>query len=76
MKINIGNNNKFSKSNIGNQYDNSQVDNSSNKSTIEVKKFYQKEGFWGGVITGVLSSLISSGIIWGITELIKLFLIK
>ena len=76
MSINIGNNNKFSNSNIGNEYNNSQVDNSVNKSTIEVKKFYQKEGFWGGVITGVLSSLISSGIIWGITELVKIFLTK
>lgn len=71
MSINIGNNNKFSISNIGNEYNNSQVDNSVNKSTAEIKRFYQKEGFWGGVLTGVISSLISSGIIWGITELVK-----
>lgn len=39
---------------------------------IVKQKFYQKEGFWGGVLSGVIATLISTGIIWGITELIKL----
>ena len=69
MSINIGNNNKISKSNISEQHN---IDKSVNQTITTIKKFYQKEGFWGGVITGVISSLISSGIIWGITELIKM----
>jgi len=43
-----------------------------NKKTTK-QKFYQKEGFWIGVLSGVISSMITSGIIWGITELVKLF---
>lgn len=60
MKINIGNNNKIKGSNIG-------------QDNIIVKKtrFYQKEGFWPGVLSGVIASLISSGIIWLITVLFK-----
>ena len=69
MSINVGNNNKISKSNISEQHN---IDKSVNQTTTTTKKFYQKEGFWSGVITGVISSLISSGIIWGITELIKM----
>ena len=72
MSINIGDNNKITHSNIGSNQNDSHDDNSKNKSTTINKKFYQKEGFWAGVLTGVISTLISSGIIWGISELIKL----
>lgn len=72
MKISIGDKNKISHSNFGNTQNYVHNDNSSNKTTITNKKFYQKEGFWGGVLTGVITSLISSGIIWGISELINL----
>ena len=70
MSVNIGNNNKISKSNISEQHN---VDKSENHTNTTIKKFYQKEGFWSGLITGVVSSLIASAIIWGITELIKIF---
>lgn len=60
MKINIGNNNKIKDSNIG-------------QDNIIVKKtrFYQKEGFVPGIISGVIVAVITEGIIFGITELIK-----
>ena len=51
MSINIGNNNKISKSNISEQHN---IDKSVNQTTTTTKKFYQKEGFWSGVITGVI----------------------
>ena len=70
MKINIGDNNKISKSNIGSNQNDSHNKNSKNESIIIAPKFYQKEGFWGGVLTGVISSIISSGIIWVIKEII------
>ena len=62
MKITIGNNNKIKDSNIG-----------PNNTIIEKTRFYQKEGFWSGAISGVIAALISEGIIIGITELIKYF---
>lgn len=60
MKIKIGNNNKIKDSNIG-----------QNNTIIKKTRFYQKEGFWSGVISGVIAALISEGIIIGIAELIK-----
>ena len=64
MKINIGNNNKIKDSNIG-------------QDNIIVKRmrFYQKEGFWSGVLSGVIVAVVSEGILFGIAELIK-FLAK
>ena len=35
--------------------------------------FYKKDGFWIGVLSGVIGSLITSGVILGINELVKLF---
>lgn len=39
-------------------------------------RFYHKEGFWPGVISGVLSSVRASGIIAGIKFFSKLFISK
>jgi hypothetical protein len=59
MKINIGDNNKIKNSNIG-----------QNNTSIKKVKFYQKEGFWSGVLSGVIVALISEGIVFVITKLI------
>lgn len=60
MKISIGNNNKIKDSNIG-----------QNNTIYKKVKFYQKEGFWSGVLSGVIVALISEGIILAITKLIE-----
>lgn len=69
MSINIGDNNEIKNSNIGNEKKVVNLENNQNK-TIH-KKFYQKEGFWTGVISGIIVGLA----VWGIQELIK-FLIN
>lgn len=71
MSINIGDNNKISHSNIGKNNIDSHNDNSVSTTIITSKKFYEKEGFWPGVLTGVISSLISSAIIWAITKFLE-----
>ena len=65
MSINIGDNNEIKNSNIGNEKKVVNIENSQNKTTY--KKFYRKDGFWTGVISGIIVGLA----VWGIQELIK-----
>jgi hypothetical protein len=66
----MGLKNKIKNWNIGNNQE--KINNKIIKNKVNFhQKFYQKEGFWSGVLTGVISSLITSGLIWLIKEFFK-----